>query len=212
MKKVIGSIIIIFGLLILLSNYNLINIDNLWDYIWTVFLIMIGSAGLSSKKQFDFFYGSLIIIGSFYLLESLNIISNEFVNLTLWPILIIGLGVTFFFRIDQKHISNSKHFVAILSGVEEKINDEYLGSEISAIFGGVELDLTKAKFKTKKTYINAQAICGGIDVRVPENVKVVTNGFPILGGIDNKSISNNKADYELIINYNIICGGIEIKN
>ena len=73
----------------------------------------------------------------------------------------------------------------------------------------MELDLSKSKLK-KDITINAISIFGGIDLKLPENVKVVSNGVPIFGGIENKYKEEKEANITIHINYTCIFGGIDI--
>ena len=75
---------------------------------------------------------------------------------------------------------------AIFSGNERTYNKEsFQGSNIIAVFGGVDLDLRNAKFE-KDTVIKAFCTFGGIDITIPEDVQIkVKSGF-IFGGIDDE--------------------------
>lgn len=214
LKKFIGSIIITFGVLLLLSNYDIIVIENIWDYIWTVSLISVGVVGIITGKQLNFTFMSFIIIGSLFLIKEFGWIEQSCINNTLGPVLIIIIGITFFINYNKSFKTNGKfkRYIAVFSGIEEKIKDDkYIGSEIVAVFGGVDLDLREVKFKEKITYMNMSSIFGGVTILVPKNVKVTTNGLPIFGGVENRVVCE-KFDCELVINYNVAFGGIEIKN
>lgn len=212
MKKTMGIIIIIIGILFLLSNFNLIVLDNIWNYLWTLGFIVIGAVGLADRRRFDFFFIILILVGELYLFKELGLIYQSFINKTLAPVILIVLGLTFIMNYTSYRKRDGQKYIAIFSGIEEKMEDEdYIGDEMMAIFGAIELDLSKVKFKDKVKTINMTAIFGGIDIVVPTDVKVTLNGVPILGGIDNKT-NPKDSKCELIINYTIVCGGIEIKN
>jgi hypothetical protein len=51
-----------------------------------------------------------------------------------------------------------------------------------AIFGGVELDLREAELPAEGVWLSAFAVFGGVDVRVPEGVRVELTGFALFGG------------------------------
>jgi hypothetical protein len=54
-----------------------------------------------------------------------------------------------------------------------------------AVFGGGELDLTRAE-PGENARLTAIALLGGIDVKVPEGARVAMSGFSLLGGRDVK--------------------------
>lgn len=213
-KKVLGFTIIAVGFLLLLSNLEVVSITNIWKYIWTIGFIIVGLSGLIEKKSYDFFFSILILIGVLYLLKALNIITGNVVGLLFIPIIMMGIGISLLVTFKFKGIDGKvKKYFAIFSGVEEKIEDKkYKGSEILIIFGGVDIDLRNVKFDSKTAYINVLSAFGGATIIVPENVRVVTRGIPLFGGCENKARTNENFDNELIVNYNIIFGGIEIKN
>jgi hypothetical protein len=53
-----------------------------------------------------------------------------------------------------------------------------------AIMGGVELDLSAARFAPGVTEIEVFVLMGGVDVIVPHGVRVEALGFAIMGGFD----------------------------
>lgn len=74
--------------------------------------------------------------------------------------------------------------LGILGGTEMKrwtCGEDHLSL---AILGGTELDLSDARLESHETTITAIAICGGVDVYVPEGVRVVCDGAGVLGGFE----------------------------
>ena len=51
-----------------------------------------------------------------------------------------------------------------------------------AMMGGNYLDLREATLSSHETVITAVALMGGIDIVVPEDVRVISEGFGIMGG------------------------------
>ena len=100
---------------------------------------------------------------------------------------------------------------AAFSGSDRVYKDEtFNGSNLSAIFGGVSLDLRNAKF-TSDTVIKAFALFGGIDIIVPENIQVKLKSGFIFGGIsdDRKSVTE-KGKYTIYIDAAGGFGGVNI--
>lgn len=214
-KKSIGLIIIVYGVLFLFANYELISFNDINRFFWPSAFLIFGIAGLIDNRKIDFFFTTFVLVGLVLFLQAFDIVSDRFIQLTLWPVLIIGIGVTFLFNFSKKVFvsGNNKKYIAIFSGIEEKNNgEENINTEITAIFGGADIDYRNAKFKDKKIYMDITTIFGGVELTVPDNVKVITKGVPIFGGCENKTKVNNDVEHELIISYNVIFGGIEIKN
>lgn len=65
------------------------------------------------------------------------------------------------------------------------------------LMGGNALDLREARFAAHETTVNAVAIMGGIDIIVPEDVRVIDDGIGIMGGFgkeDHPSCTVSVAD------------------
>jgi len=54
-----------------------------------------------------------------------------------------------------------------------------------AVMGGVELDLTDARFAAPDVTIQVFALMGGVEITVPPDVTVDVRGFAFMGGFDN---------------------------
>ena len=99
---------------------------------------------------------------------------------------------------------------AVFSGQKLNFNkEEFKGKNLSAVFGGIDLDLRGAKI-TSDVVINASAIFGGIDIIVPENVKVKIKSNAIFGGVSDKT-KKSEGKHTIYINATSIFGGVEIK-
>ncbi|MEU5614000.1 DUF1707 domain-containing protein [Streptomyces sparsogenes] len=57
-------------------------------------------------------------------------------------------------------------------------------TNVLALFGGVEIDLTEALFEQREIVINVSAVFGGVEIKVPENVTVSGGGAGVFGGFD----------------------------
>jgi hypothetical protein len=54
-----------------------------------------------------------------------------------------------------------------------------------ALMGGIEIDLTQARFEEAETTIQAFAFMGGIDIYVPDDIVVQVNGIGFMGAFEN---------------------------
>lgn len=72
---------------------------------------------------------------------------------------------------------------ALMGGAERKGN--WLCSPTHTavvVMGGAEIDLRHARLGAQETVITAVAVMGGIEIIVPEDVRVVSDGIGLLGG------------------------------
>ena len=103
---------------------------------------------------------------------------------------------------------------AILGGVRRRcVSQDFRGGDLNAIMGGCELDLTQASISGGDAVIDAFAMWGGIDIRVPQDWTVVVEGTPILGAFVDKTVhAAAPVRKVLVIRGAAIMGGVEIKN
>ena len=101
---------------------------------------------------------------------------------------------------------------ATLYGQDIKLdNDEFKGTNLNAIFGGLKLDLRNSLIK-EDVVINATAVFGGIDIFIPDDVKIKIKSNSIFGGVSNKkNIEANNKSKVIYINANCIFGGVTLK-
>jgi predicted membrane protein len=124
---------------------------------------------------------------------------------------------------DKKHFydySIRKDYlddVSVFGGGHKVIHsDSFKGGNITAIFGGSEIDLTQCKLAPGDNYIDVVIIFGGTTIVVPNNWNVILNVTPLFGGFSNKKSRYVSSAIEpsgtLIIKGVVLFGGGEIKS
>lgn len=215
-----GLLLVVLGIIIGLNTLGIADINIFFNGWWTLFIII--PSFISIIKD-DEKIGSLIafLIGVGLLLSVRDIIDFSLIWKLLVPIIFVIIGLSIIFK-DSLNKKLKEEFEKIkldkkgeeitATFSEQKVNyDEevFNGAEINAIFGGVKLDLRKAKIK-KDALIKTTCIFGGVDILLPKdtNVKVVSTN--IFGGVDNK-MKNAESKKTLYINSTNIFGGTDIK-
>ena len=218
-KQVLWGVILVTVGAILGSNaLGLTNIDIFFDGWWTLFMIIPCATGLLSGKDRT---GNLIGlgIGIALLLGCRDIVDFDILWNLLLPVIIVIIGVkliygSFSHRQHQEptqHISaNHSSGPAVFSGETVTIaGEEFRGTTLTAVFGGVECDLRNAIIH-EDCAITASAIFGGIDIFVPAGINVKVNSNSIFGGVSNKTAVHQNAP-TLYISGTCMFGGVEIK-
>ena len=160
------------------------------------------------------------------LLAAQDVFSYEVAWKAILAVVLVLIGVFIIFR-SIIHSDNAKEVekkaeelkddrkmdsqTAVFSGSERAYNNEtFQGSNLTAVFGGVELDLRNAKF-TKDTVIKAFALFGGIDIIIPEDIQVkIKSGF-IFGGItDDRRGTSIKGKHTIYLDAAGGFGGVTI--
>ena len=211
-----GVILIIVGIILGGNALELFDINVFFDGWWTLFIIIPSLFGIANNREK---VGSIIalVIGVLLLLSCQNIIDFDVIWKLMVPIIIVGVGLSLIFKNSfnsevVKSDEVKEEVFATFSGQDIKVEDEFKGTKLNAIFGGIKLDLRNAKIK-KDVSITTTSIFGGIDLYVPEGVNVKVTSTSIFGGVDGKKL-NTKADekgHTIYINATCIFGGVDIK-
>ncbi len=81
-----------------------------------------------------------------------------------------------------------------------------------AIFGGVELDFTRAQFRSEDVELTAVAVFGGVEITVPEGISVHVDGVGVFGGFDQGAEGPGiPGAPKLRIKGAAVFGGVEVK-
>jgi len=219
-----GLILVIVGTLFLLDRLSGFDFGYLISTYWPVIFIVLGFSMLvgSGFRQLGpgFFF---IVFGVFFLLAELDILKYSAWHY-LWPALIILAGLWLLLRPAFRYRSTDKFpdikendidVSAILSGMKRRIESQsFRGGHATAVMGGIEFDFTGAGLDAGKATLDATAIFGGIEIRVPRDWKVVMDVVPILGGSEDKhrAVSDAEAKATLYVKGTAIFGAIVIKD
>ncbi|MFD7015989.1 DUF1707 domain-containing protein [Streptomyces sp. NPDC059928] len=81
-----------------------------------------------------------------------------------------------------------------------------------SLFGSVEIDLTEALFEQRLTVINATAIFGNVEVRVPENLTLRGSGTGVFGNFEVSTLEAEDPEAPVVVvNGYSVFGNIEAK-
>ncbi len=188
---------------------------------WTLFIIV--PCGISLIQN-GFRLSNLagLLIGVMLLMSSQGIISGNVIGKLIVPFIFVLIGLSMIFKnlfrgdhglhIDVRYQGGNSEHSAVFAGNSYHITGEkFMGTTINAIFGGVDLDLRNAIID-EDIVINATAVFGGIDIKVPSNVRVKVSNVPIFGGVDNKADTSADPNAPtILLNSTCMFGGIDIK-
>jgi len=224
----IGAVIVAVGLGLLLDNLGIIRFNDVWRF-WPLALVVWGASRILESRSMSgyVFGGLLVLVGAILLLDYFNILIFEFdIWQMIWPLLIIGFGVSLLLRaMDRKRYlegvppstaNDLGHFV-LFSGIKRRIeSQDFKGGDIVAIFGGVNIDLRRAGITGERAVIDVNALFGGVDIRVPDSWRVVLKGMGIFGAFEDKSVpprpDPNVKTPELVITGAALFGGVKVDN
>ena len=228
MRNKLGSILwglafIAVGVGLAGNVFGIWNFELFFDGWWTLLIII---PCVISMIQTGFNTGNVIggLIGLILLLSCQGVVDGDKVWKLIVPVLLIVVGVKIIFKRQQPvnipcdtarviNGKNKRRYSAFFSDGKYIVDstEEFDGCAISAVFGGYTLDLRGARI-TSDVVIDINAIFGGVNLFLPQNVKAVITSNPFLGGVHNKFMNNADVNSPTVyIRAEAVCGGAEIR-
>jgi predicted membrane protein len=220
-----GGVVLFVGVVLLLDHMGVISAAGLWRF-WPMILVLAGIVNILDECRRIWgvcllLAGVLLELGQF-----------GFVHVTwalLWPILIIGVGLSLMWgsikarksieaRGDVVTGPGSLNELAIFSGVEKRImGKNFRGGRLVAIFGGIEIDMWQAEMEGDTAILHVDAIFGGVELRVPDTWLVSSEGQGVFGGYSDSThlrppTDPNETRKTLVVRGMALFGGVEIRN
>jgi predicted membrane protein len=224
-RAIIGVILVLVGLFLVLRNTGFFPgfIDHI-IFSWPMLLVAIGliiTIGSSGGKTSGII---VMAVGAFFLIP--HIFRETFDVNMFWPSIFIIIGVIFIFskRKGWNSVSTSPQvgddyidYVHVFSGGERQIvSDNFRGGKVTAVFGGSEIDLTKAKLVPGVSELELACVFGGCTIIVPDDWNIKIEVIPVLGGFgDSRKLNPGRiidTTRQLVIKGAVVFGGGEVKS
>ncbi len=233
---IVGFLFLAAGVAVGGSMLGFFNFTISFDGWWTLFLIV---PALLAIIQGGFNLGNVVLlsVGVVLLLDAQNVLPRNFSWRLVLPLILLVVGFQLVFgnrgnrdnrhyrsgKADTTHTESAhtdhnhsgagyKSASAIFGGQDILYGPEdFTGGNYTAMFGGLTVNLQSVTL-VGDVIIHVTAMFGGIDLILPDNVQVISNVLPILGGVDCKyASSRDPLAPKVIINGNVSFGGIDIK-
>lgn len=217
-----GIVLVVLGIIWAGNALDLFDIDVFFDGWWTLFIIVPSLFGLfdDDDKKSNLIF---LIIGILLLLGCQKIIDFDLVWKLIVPVIIIVIGLSLVFKNTvskdvnkkiaelNKKIDDKNEYAAVFSSQEVKVENDFQGANVNAVFGELKLDLSKNKFKND-IVINASSIFGSVVIYVPNDAKIIVKSNSVFGGVSNKAeSSDSKTSKTIYVNGSCVFGGVDIK-
>jgi predicted membrane protein len=219
-----GLLVIALGVILLLNQFGLLPHGLVLNF-WPAVLIVVGIIKLfAGTDRGDRVVGAILIgVGAVWQTNALGLTHISWGQA--WPVFIILVGVLFIVHSMSNHSGRNLKFSMdpepgsfyIFGGGERHVKaKDFRGSKMFAVFGGYEVDLTQADMEGTEAYVEANAVFGGGEIRIPTNWKVVVQGVGIFGGYNDKThyiqTDPSAPVKTLYVRGVAVFGGIEVKN
>jgi predicted membrane protein len=201
-RVLLGGILIFLGGLFLLNTMNVLDFrfTNV-IFSWPFIMLVIGLFVLVNTEK-KFLGGVLSGIGALFLIPRV-FPQIDYDGGIIIPLFLIILGT--YIILKKRRQDSSSEFssdgykvnkdkiddVSIFGGGTKIISsNNFQGGNITAIFGGSEINLINCQLAEGENVLDVLCVFGGTTIILPKEWNIVINVTSILGGFSNKAIRN----------------------
>jgi predicted membrane protein len=220
-RVLFGLVVIAIGTLYLLERADVLDAGRTIDNWWPTVVIATGMFQLVERSHRPLGSLALVAGGTLLLLGTTDVIQGDVWSYA-WPLLFIVAGVVAIARWAGAGPlpRDAGEDVVVASGIfggPELANasQSFRGASLTAVFGGVVLDLRDARPAPPGARITATAVFGGVDILVPHGWRIAMKGTPIFGGVTDKTKHGAELPADapsLYVDAFAVFGGVEVKH
>jgi predicted membrane protein len=220
-RILLGLVVVALGTLFLLESADVLDAGKAIGDWWPALIIATGLFQFAERSHGWFEPTVFVLAGTILLLVTTGVISGNVWDFV-WPTAIIVAGL---FIITRWHavaggraLRGEDTIVAdgIFGGPTVASGSQsFRGGSLTAVFGGVTLDLRSALPAPEGAVISATAVFGGVEIIVPHGWRVAVKATPIFGGVDDKTVHEAALGPDaptITIDGLVLFGGIEIRH
>jgi hypothetical protein len=219
-RLVIGGSALAVGILYLLDAMGVLEAGEVLGAWWPVVIVAVGLAQLAERARPA--TGPLVVTaaGTLLLLSTTGVLPGSTWSYV-WPAALVAAGALALTRwrgagpvrgaVDGRDLVSA---TGVLGGAEVASDSPaFRGASLTAVLGGVTLDLRRARLDPGGAAVTATALMGGIDILVPRGWAVRVRGMPILGGVEDKTLHAG-ADEGPVLRIDALAalGGVEVSH
>jgi predicted membrane protein len=229
-RLIIGLIIIAFGVSMLADNFGWFSARVVMRSVWPLALVAIGIAMARESTPRNRPWGWIfIVVGVWNVLDNLGVMQINVWHV-LFPAILLFAGGTLVWRARHEDGSSADsrgassiprdepaeftRSVAFMSYSDIRpISRPFHGADLSAIMGGVKLDLRDARIEGDEATLDLFAFWGGIEILLPPEWTVHSRVTTFIGAFfDSRRPTSVVPTKTLIVRGTNIMSGIEVKN
>lgn len=219
-QVVVGMLVVAFGLLLTAGNLGWIDRHQVLGLLryWPLVISAIGAMQLLSadSRSNRTFAAVLIFIGLWLTAEQAYAFRIHFFQW--WPLLLVLGGGWLISRAWDPETpspntpdAGGSEF-AFWSGAKRRVaSASFKRADLTAVMGGIEMDLRQASTATGDAVIDVFVMWGGIEITVPPDWAVDSHIVPVMGGVVDKSTGTQASVHRLHLRGVVLMGGVEVK-
>jgi len=214
----IGVLIIAAGAVLLGGNLGLIDSHFVFRNFGPIAIFLVGAALLARRRHDQVLLGLvLMFIGAWGFATQ-----QQWIKIHFWavigPLLLVLAGGSVVWRAFNRPAPEGVgdaylRSFALFSGTELRPTVPFQGADLTAIMGGVKIDLSNAPMAGDSATIDVFALMGGTEIFVPRDWDVTVRVMSLMGGVaDKRRPATAPATKHLIVQGMAVMGGVEIKD
>jgi len=178
------------GLLLTLDSAGVLRTAGLGRW-WPLLLIGVGFVKVRQPRRDGQRAAGVafLMLGGLFQLTSILAFSSS------WTLIMIGCGLFLLWQgvegspALEVTISEAPYLsdMALIGYLKRShLSDNFRGGSVTAVMGGIELDLRKATITAGTAYVDVVAFWGGIEIKVPAGWAVDGRVVAVMGAFENK--------------------------
>ena len=222
-RLLVGLSVVGLGILFLLDAAGVLDAGRAIDRWWPAVIVAGGLLTLAERPPSTYRGLVLTAIGAVLLLFTTDTI-DESAWAYVWSAAVVAAGITILGRWRGRAVGapirddadEVVRATAIFSGPHvASTAARFRGAWLTAVFGGVTLDLRGAGLDPGGAAVNATVVFGGAEILVPKGWRISVRSTPIFGGVEDKTDKAGALDESaptLRVDAVALFGGIDIKH
>jgi hypothetical protein len=215
---IVGILIILAGAVLLGGNLGLIDSRFVFRNFGPVVIFILGAATLMRRRHDQVMLGLILMfVGAWGFATQ-----QQWIKIHFWavigPLMLVLAGGSVVWRAFNRPLPEGAadsyiRSFAVLSGAELRPTVPFQGADLTAVMGGIKLDLSNAPMAGDTAVVDVFALMGGAEIFVPRDWDVTVKVVSLMGGCsDKRRPSTLPATKHLVIKGMAVMGGVEIKD
>ncbi|HTR98031.1 MAG TPA: DUF5668 domain-containing protein [Candidatus Acidoferrales bacterium] len=221
-RLIFGVTLAGLGVLWTLDNLGVANAHEILRW-WPSLLLAYGLMKLTGVG-----FGRQTFSGAFFSLVGGLLLADQLRWLhvgwgVLWPLFLIVIGIQIVTRTARAPRlegpgGDSQEWIraaAFMGGATRRsLSTALRGAELSAVMGGIELDLREAKPADQRVVVDVFAWWGGIEIVVPDDWRIEAEVTPVLGAFEDQreAVTADETTGTLVLRGLVIMGGVVLRD
>jgi hypothetical protein len=215
---IVGILIILAGAVLLGGNLGLIDSHYVFRAFGPVVIFILGAVTLMRRRHDQVLLGLILMfVGAWGFATQ-----QQWIKIHFWavigPLMLVLAGGSVVWRAFNRPVPEGAgdayiRTFAVFSGSDLRPTVAFQGADLTAVMGGVKLDLSNATMAGDTAVVDVFALMGGAEIFLPREWDVTVKVISLMGGCsDKRRPSTLPATKHLIIQGMVVMGGVEIKD